>query len=342
MFYTVLFVLLSASSLLQDGDPPICQNQCIAYFSESTETPGLVGDLVLFDPETKQEMVVPDTVNEPTSLAWSPDGQRLVFGWDASALDLASMEVETFAPIPMFERFPEHGTYTWLPDGEKIVFFQGIRDANTGEYQPTLFLMNPDGTKWQQLTPDIMNGIDPDVSPDGTVLTFTGRMRSDDEEYANPDIYVFSLTTGEIRRLTDNQSRNVMPNWSSDGEHIAYISDFQLFVMNADGSEQTQLTEEGAAFARWALEDTHLVFTVRDEAHSYLNLIDLETGTITTLRSHRFITTFVLSPDRTQIVYGSSDSSNSNKVCSFSLIDASVEWCTETQPHQATGLAWGG
>ncbi|MDY7077925.1 MAG: DPP IV N-terminal domain-containing protein [Chloroflexota bacterium] len=48
-------------------------------------------------------------------------------------------------------------------------------------------------------------------------------------------------------RLMDRPGDEIAyaPAWSPDGTRIAFVSSHDLYVMNADGSEQTMLTASG-------------------------------------------------------------------------------------------------
>jgi TolB protein len=50
--------------------------------------------------------------------------------------------------------------------------------------------------------------------------------------------------------LTDNPAFDRSPVWSPDGTRIAFVSDrdanMEIYVMNADGSDQTNLTRNSA------------------------------------------------------------------------------------------------
>jgi len=52
-------------------------------------------------------------------------------------------------------------------------------------------------------------------------------------------------------RLTTNSAGDFGPSWSPDGSKIAFWSDrdgnSDIYVMNADGSEQTRLTDNSAS-----------------------------------------------------------------------------------------------
>ena len=50
--------------------------------------------------------------------------------------------------------------------------------------------------------------------------------------------------------LTNNDALDFDPAWSPDGSHIAFTSNrdrnFEIYVMNSDGSGQTRLTNNDA------------------------------------------------------------------------------------------------
>ncbi len=51
-------------------------------------------------------------------------------------------------------------------------------------------------------------------------------------------------------RLTNNTALNYWPSWSPDGKRIAFTSNrdgnYEIYLMNADGSEQRNLTRNKA------------------------------------------------------------------------------------------------
>jgi Tol biopolymer transport system component len=126
------------------------------------------------------------------------------------------------------------GWARWAPDGWHIVFHSN-RDGNF-----ELYVMAADGSGLTRLTN--YAGIDqfPDWSPNGQEIAF----RRDN------DIYVLDLRSGETRRLTAAPPLNQMPAWSPDGKELVFMSARDgypsVFVMNADGSGQRNLTPKDA------------------------------------------------------------------------------------------------
>ena len=104
-------------------------------------------------------------------------------------------------------------------------------------------------------------GFDPALSPDGTRIAYvTGDTSSG---YFNPiDIVVMDLRDRSVRNLTANDAVTAStPAWSRDGHRIAFQSrrsgTLELYVMNADGTGLTQVTNGVGFLGRpsWAPDD---------------------------------------------------------------------------------------
>jgi tol-pal system beta propeller repeat protein TolB len=111
-----------------------------------------------------------------------------------------------------------------------------------------LVVMNPDGTDVRSLGTD---GLAPSWSPDGTQVAFergTSGGEGGCELTFCSQIWVIGIDEIHARRLTPVSARSMAPDWSSDGERIAfsqYDSDTEqtdIYVMNVDGSNVRRLT----------------------------------------------------------------------------------------------------
>jgi len=106
--------------------------------------------------------------------------------------------------------------------------------------------MNSDGSNQTRLS-NFPDSVRPHWSPDGTKIIFH-----------NPvDVYVINADGTNLLNLTNGAGGNVggvEPAWSPDGSKIAFSSDrvdpthynYEIYVMNADGSNQTRLTYSAA------------------------------------------------------------------------------------------------
>ena len=66
----------------------------------------------------------------------------------------------------------------------------------------------------------------------------------------NSEIYVMNPNGSGVQRLTEDQfapATDLSPTWSADGTRIAFSRDFDIYSMNADGSNRTQLTNNADA-----------------------------------------------------------------------------------------------
>jgi len=106
----------------------------------------------------------------------------------------------------------------------------------------------------------------------------------------NTDIYTIDAESGDkIDRLTDHWSIDTSPTWSPDCSKIAFVSGRsggpQIYVMDADGSNQRRLTYQGSynTAPDWSPTGDEIAFTARDRYNRFdVFLVDLE-GDLTRL-----------------------------------------------------------
>lgn len=106
-----------------------------------------------------------------------------------------------------------------------------------------LFIMRPDGAGQTHLnTPG--GGTDASWSPDGQRIAFS----ADPEGDGNIDIYVMRPDGSALQRLTTSPGFDIWPDWLRGGDQIVFASTRagppNIYVMNADGTGQRQLTHE--------------------------------------------------------------------------------------------------
>lgn len=74
-------------------------------------------------------------------------------------------------------------------------------------------------------------------------------------------IFRYDTRSGAVKMITDGTSRNSAPNWSNDGEHIAFTSTMRngrsndLYVMNPDEPSTTRRVVEAEGGEYWAASD---------------------------------------------------------------------------------------
>jgi Tol biopolymer transport system component len=126
-------------------------------------------------------------------------------------------------------------------DGRRIAYCSG---QGGGPVQ--VWTMKQNGTDKQQVTHMSGPAIFPDFSPDGSQIVFTAQPAGSPTR----DIYVVGSDGNGLTRLTSGVGNNVYPAFSPDGSKIVFNSNrtgtSQVYVMNADGSGQAQLTFDSA------------------------------------------------------------------------------------------------
>ena len=109
-------------------------------------------------------------------------------------------------------------------------------------------------------TPDVAEKL-PVWSPDGSTLLYVAANLTN----TTGQLWTLDVSTGLRTQLTfDSTFKDQTPDWSPDGQVIAYHADDDIWLMDADGSDQVNLTrtpavaEFGTAFSP---DGTEISFT---------------------------------------------------------------------------------
>jgi Tol biopolymer transport system component len=111
-----------------------------------------------------------------------------------------------------------------------------------GKHQ--IFSVDLSGVETQIMT-NAYNDRHPYMNTTGSYMAFS----SDRGTNSNLDIYKRNSSTGIVTRLTTSNGEDYRPCWSQDESKIAFVStrtgNPQIWIMNADGTNQTQLSTTG-------------------------------------------------------------------------------------------------
>jgi Tol biopolymer transport system component len=183
--------------------------------------------------------------------SWSPDGRSIAFDSDRDGnFEIYVMNADGTAPRRLTSSPGRDVSASWSPDGTQIAFMSD-RDGAFDVYVMNAAGSNPErrtntGTAWF-----------PVWSPDGSRLAF----------HVGRDVHVTPRDGSHLARLTIDPDNGMYPSWSADGAKIAFMSwrtgRTELFVMNADGTDQKKLVtmERGDAIdPRWSPDGSKIAF----------------------------------------------------------------------------------
>ena len=184
---------------------------------------------------------------------WSPNGRKIAFSAGPSSDALRIYVSDPAGAGAVAISHPPEGTTdfvpAWSPDGTRVVFER--RSANRDSYN--LVLVDADGTNERQLTHG--HGFDgtPWWSPDGRILFVSDRLHARRGCRDCSALYVMRLTDGHVGRITRKRYNALMPAWSPDGAHIAWVraptidAPLALYMMRSDTSAVRRLDRSGAS-----------------------------------------------------------------------------------------------
>ena len=209
-----------------------------------------------------------------TSISWSPDEQYIAFPAKVGARDaLYVMDVRKRKVVRRIKVDLDGATSpSWSPDGSQLVFV-GLQGG-----QSDLYVIDATGGNLRALTQDRYTDRDPVWSPDGSQIAFSTD-RGDVTNFRTltfgyQQLAVYDLATGEVEKIPDQIGKSISPQWSADGEKIAFISDrtgiSNIFIRDMKSGETYQITNiltgvtnvtaAGPAIS-WAQKADRLVFS---------------------------------------------------------------------------------
>ena len=178
------------------------------------------------------------------SMSWSPDGTKIAFGyfppggqWPGEIWTM-NADGTGAAPIPNSPYTAPPILMEWSPAGDEIIYSSD--EAGLGAVYKT----QVDGSGSEAIFQGPVGVPQPDWSPDATKIA----AETYGSEDFNVHIYLFNPDGTGVQQLPGNGMAS--PVWAPNASKILFQGNPGLWLMNPDGSNQTQLTnpQTGAEF----------------------------------------------------------------------------------------------
>lgn len=177
-----------------------------------------------------------------------------------------------------------------------------ISDLRSPDFQYEVAIAKLDGSDLEPIS----LGFAPSLSPDGQRVVYMG---PSDKGPAD-GLYVTDLASGNTWRLPSTTTGDLNPLWSPDGSRIAFTrgpssgligapGPYRVMLMNADGSNLQQLTDENDVnyAVTWMPDGDHLVTNTPSQEGVDFYSMDVQTGESVFLFEGSYNGSLAISPD---------------------------------------------
>jgi dipeptidyl aminopeptidase/acylaminoacyl peptidase len=282
---------------------------------------------------------------------WSPDGKKIYFVsniWKDCEDDECNKKrldeqkeakVKAVATESALYRYWDH----WLTPGVVPHIF--AVDVETGVHTDLL-----KGSEWFLSVFGAGSG-DYDISPDGKEICFAADSARNPGLDENSDLFLLSLESGEVKKITDNPAFDANPLYSPDGSYILYTMvrekwapDYGRLALYERGSgEHKVLTEEfeySCSGPVWSSGSDALFFTADVRGRAPIYWVKLENPKVTTVLEGNSNGPLQLSPDGKTIYFARESFSMPSTIFSAIIDGAGVTQLSRFNDELLANISW--
>ncbi len=212
------------------------------------------------------------------SPVWSPDGDWLYFASTRGGsmaiwrVAIDEMSGETLGEPQQITSggLGDPGMMSFSADGTRLLYSLMLARGSivAADFDPDALAITSETVPVVQGTRRLNN---PDVTMDGAMITYQA-------EGAQQDIFVAGTDGANEQQVTDDLSKDWQPHWSPDGQKIAFYTnfggDYEIWVMNRDGTGRTRLTDTTTGDAPqatvWSPDGTKIATFMSDNDKTFI------------------------------------------------------------------------
>lgn len=211
-----------------------------------------------------------------TSIAWSPDGDRLALIAQSAGHDrLYVVDSRSGRVLKSFLLPCDALSYpAWSPVADSVIV-SGLKNGRSD-----LYLVDVKSGSIDRLTNDAWDEKETAWTPDGRSIAFASDRLAPVVLQAEPyakgygryGIFAMDLATRSVTKLIDTAGEDHNPAWSPDGRKLAFLSDrngaANIYLYEPAAGNVTQLTDVlgGISSLSWSRENDRMVFSAFDRA----------------------------------------------------------------------------
>ncbi len=189
--------------------------------------------------------------------SWSPDGTQIIFSSDTrndGTFDIYSMQPDGSGLQMLFSNSQRNSHPRYNPEMKSLVFTTGT-PRDSGKWEIGRYILS--SQDYTLMTNNDTRDRSPCYSPDGKQILFLTAGIGDRQALGLSALAVMDADGSNAHIVYDGVGLEWGADYSPDGQYISFTTVAastgrdEVFIMNADGSNIVQVTNQGGQSASW-------------------------------------------------------------------------------------------